>query len=422
MKILYVCQYFPPEMGAPAARASELGVCWTKQGHDVTVLTGFPNHPTGKVPPDYRGKLRRLWLSENWKGVRVERTWLVPLPNRKSWERMVNYASFCISAAIRGTFLSKPDRVIATSPQLLVGLAGLWIAKVKRVPFLFEVRDLWPESLIAVGASSENSLLERVLGFLAGMLYRLSDHIVVVTPAFADHLVRFWSVPSSKISVAQNGVDTDVFRPEGDRSAMAANWKGKFVVSFIGTIGNAHGVDTIVETAKRMRTIAPDVLFVIVGEGAEKESIRALVAASGLENVEIHDQQPRSEIPALIRSSDVCLVLLRQSDVFKTVIPTKMLEFMACGRPVILGVEGQALELMQQAEAGIAIPPENAPALEKAILTIYADSKLRQKLGENGSRYIAGHLSRHRTAEQYAQVIGEISSSDEVTAAVSVLD
>src|SRR5271167_2664841 len=186
VKILYVSQYFPPEMGAPAARAAELSRHWAAAGHEVTVLTGFPNHPTGVVPPEYRSKFWRMVSREITDGVNVVRTWLLPLPNRKAHERMLNYSSFCVSAASTGLFLSRPDVVIATSPQLLVGLSGWWLARWKRVPFVFEVRDLWPESLAAVGMGSSDSLLHRVLAKIAGFLYRRSDRVVVVTPAFED--------------------------------------------------------------------------------------------------------------------------------------------------------------------------------------------------------------------------------------------
>ena len=195
MKILYVSQYFPPEMGAPAARAAELSRHWAAAGHAATVLTGFPNHPTGVVPPEYRGQLRRLVAHERIGGVNVVRTWLLPFPNRNAFKRTLNYSSFCASAAVTGLFLSRPDVVIATSPQLLVALSGWWLARCKRVPFVFEVRDLWPESLAAVGMGNSHSLLHRALAKIAGFLYSHADRVVVVTPAFEDYLVQHWHVP-----------------------------------------------------------------------------------------------------------------------------------------------------------------------------------------------------------------------------------
>jgi colanic acid biosynthesis glycosyl transferase WcaI len=405
VKILYVSQYFPPEMGAPAARASELAQHWAQAGHEVSVLTGFPNHPTGVVPPEWRGRLRRLTHREKIAGADVFRTWLWPLPNRKAHERMRNYASFCISAALRGTFLPRPDVIIASSPQLLVGLSGWWIAFARQIPFVFEVRDLWPESLVAVGAGKENSLLHHALNAIAKFLYQRSDRIVVVTPAFKDHLMRYWHVPAEKISVVENGVETDLFAPAPSaankllRRELGA--EGKFLICYIGTMGNAHGLETLLDAAAQLRQQNPNALFLLVGEGAEKAKIKALAQSRGLANVHFLDQQPREKIPALISTSDACLVLLKKTDVFKTVIPTKMLEFMSCARPVILGVDGQARQIIEDAGAGLVIEPENSEALVAAINRLSADRELGMTLGQKGREYIVQHFSRARTAEKY---------------------
>jgi len=410
MKILYVSQYFPPEMGAPGARAAELSRHWVRAGHEVTVLTGFPNHPTGVVPPEYRGKLRRLVMRERIDGVSVVRTWLLPFPNRKAYERMLNYSSFCVSAAITGLFVPRPEVVIATSPQLLVGLAGWWLARAKRAPFVFEVRDLWPESLAAVGMGDPNSFLHRLLGRIAGFLYRHCDHVVVVTAAFKDHLIKHWRIPPAKISIVENGVETGLFSPgdsdQGLRRELGA--EGKFVACYIGTMGMAHGLETMVEAAGRLRDSAPQVLFLLVGEGAEKEHIISLARSRGLTNLRFIDQQPREKIPAYIRASDVCLVLLRKTELFKTVIPTKMLEFMACARPVILGVDGQARKILDEAQAGLFMEPENSAALVQAILRLAADPALRESFGRNGLRHILQHFSRQQTADDYLTVLQDV--------------
>ena len=300
MKILYVSQYFPPEMGAPAGRAAELSRLWAEDGHEVTVLTGFPNHPTGIVPPRYRRELRRLVARETYHGVNVVRTWLLPFPNRKAYERILNYSSFCISAAATGIFLHQPDVVIATSPQLLVGLSGWWLARCNAVPFVFEVRDLWPESLAAVGVSSQTSALHRSLAKVAGFLYRSCDRLVVVTPAFKEYLVEHWRVPEEKIFVVENGVETSLFSRLTPNAALRRTLgaEGKFVVSYIGTMGNAHGLETLLEAAALLRERAPEVLFLIVGEGAEKARIVSLAHSRGLTNVRFVGQQPREKIPA----------------------------------------------------------------------------------------------------------------------------
>lgn len=410
MKILYVSQYFPPEMGAPAARVAELSRHWMQAGHEVTVLTGFPNHPTGVVPPEYHSKLRRLVVRDDFGGVRVIRTWLLPFPNRKAYERMLNYLSFAVSSALTGLFLSGQDLVIATSPQLLVGLSGWWLALCKRVPFVFEVRDLWPESLSAVGMD-EHSFLHRLLAGIAGFLYKRCDRVVVVTAAFREHLMKYWSVPDEKIAIVENGVETELFTPQpsGHDSSvdLRKSWNavGKFVVCYIGTMGWAHGLDTLLEAASQLSQTSPDVLFLLVGEGADKARIQALAQSRGLINLRFVDQQPRETIPAYIRASDVCLVLLKKTELFKTVIPTKMLEFMSCARPVILGVDGQARAILEEAQAGFYIEPENTDALVRAITGLRAHADQRATLGANGREYVMKNFSRQQTAQSYIEVL-----------------
>ena len=409
MKILHVSQYFPPEMGAPAARAAELAQHWSQAGHDVSVLTGFPNHPTGVVPPEWRARLRRLTYQEKVCSVEVFRTWLWPLPNRKSHERMRNYASFCLSAALRGLTLPRPDVIIATSPQLLVGLAGWWIAFAREIPFVFEVRDLWPESLAAVGVGTENSLLHHTLAGIARFLYERADHIVVVTPAFKDCLIENWHVPAEKISIVENGVETEVFAPAPSQPTLELrkqlNAEDKFLVSYIGTMGNAHGLETVLDAASQLQRQNPDVLFLLVGEGAEKHRLQALAQSQGLKNIQFLDQQPREKIPAFISASDACLVLLKKADVFKTVVPTKMLEFMSCARAVILGVDGHARQIVEEASAGIVIEPENSGALVAAIQQLHANRDLGRSMGQKGREYIVENFSRALTAQKYVKVL-----------------
>lgn len=370
MKLLYVSQYFPPEMGAPAARVYELSRKWVEAGHHVTVLTGFPNHPTGIVPEGYRRQMRRLTTRERVDGIEVVRTWLYPAPNRRPMERMLNYSSFCISACLRGLFLDRPDLVIATSPQLLVGLSGWWISHVKRCPFVFEVRDLWPESLLASGIGREDSALIGSLERLASFLYRQCDRIVV-TEVFKENLMVRRGLSADKIEVIENGVETELFSPEKDGTVLRKSYglDGRFVVSYIGTIGYAHGLDIILQAARRFNQILPEAIFLLIGEGAEKEKLEGMVREERLGNIRFLPQQPRESIPLFINASDVCLVLLRKAELFTTVLPSKMLEFMACGRPVVLGVDGQARKILDEAHAGMYITPGDPEALVQAVWT-----------------------------------------------------
>jgi colanic acid biosynthesis glycosyl transferase WcaI len=414
VKILYVSQYFPPEMGAPAARAAELAEHWAQAGHEVSVLTGFPNHPTGVVPEEWRSRLRGLVHNEKAGRVHVFRTWLWPLPNRKAHERMRNYASFCLSATLRGLTLPRPDVIIATSPQLLVGLSGWWLAFARQIPFVFEVRDLWPESLTAVGVGSEDTLLHHTLAGIARFLYERSDRIVVVSPAFQEPLIRNWRVPPEKIAVVENGVETALFAPlpETANHALRREFgaQEKFLVCYAGTMGMAHGLETLLDAAAQLRNSNPEVQFLLVGEGAEKERIKTLTQSRSLTNVCFLDQQPREKVAAIISASDACLVLLKKTDVFKTVIPTKMLEFMSCARPVILGVEGQARQIVEQAGAGLAIEPENAEALAQAVQQLAANRELAAAMGKKGREYILQNFSRSQTAEKYIRVLETVTA------------
>jgi glycosyltransferase involved in cell wall biosynthesis len=398
-------------MAAPAARVSELSQCWVQSSHAVTVLTGFPNYPTGVVPPEYRSKLRRFFIRQKIHGVRLIRTWLWPQPNHKVLRRVLSFLSFSFSAAMSGLFVSRPDVVIATSPPLLVGLAGWWLARGKRVPFVLEIRDLWPESLTAVGLGDSRSPLQLVLTELASFLYRVSDKIVVVSPAFKAHLVENWHVSAEKISVVQNGVETDLFKPGLETSSLKDKLQAqeKFIVSYMGTIGMAHGLETLIETAKQIQGSHPNILFLVIGEGAEKERIVAMAQSLALSNLLILGQQPRETVPAYICASNACIAMLKNDPLFKTVIPSKMLEFMACARPVILGVDGQARKILEDGRAGIFVQPGNVDALARAIIQLACDAGLCDSLGNSGRRYILRHNTRKQTADRYIEVLENIS-------------
>jgi colanic acid biosynthesis glycosyl transferase WcaI len=409
VKILYVSQYFPPEGAAPAARVAELGRHWVRAGHQVTVLTGFPNYPTGKLHPDYRGKLRRLTLREKSEGMDVVRTWHLPQPNRSSLGRVVNYGTFWLSASLRGLRLERPDVIIATSPPPLVALAGAWLARRHRCPFVFEVRDLWPESLQAVGFRG----LSRMVGGLARFLYRRADHVVPVSPGFCAPLQQGWHVAPERMSVVENGVEAGWFTPDGDDGGVRREFglDGRFVVSYIGTVGLAHGLGTILDSAQRLQQALPSAVLLIVGDGADRERLQSEAQQRGLANVRFSGLQPRERIPAFIRASDACLVLLRKSDLFRTVIPSKMLEFMACGRPVIVGVEGQAQKMVEESAGGMFIEPENAAALADAVVALQRAPELCRQYGLAGRRYVLANYSRATMAAKYLDVLRHLAGA-----------
>lgn len=410
MKILYVSQHYPPEMGALAGRAAELSKHWAALGHHASVLTGFPNHPSGVVIPEYRDKFRRLFYREQVEGVDVVRTWLLPYPNRKPIERILNYGSFCASASVRGAFLERPDVVIGTSPPLPIAMAGYNIARVKRVPFIFEVRDLWPESLEGVGLSGEKSRMYRMVARIVRFLYKHSDHIVVVTPAFKEYLHENWGVPLEKMSIVVNGVETEKFvpTPASEEVRQKFGLGDRFVVSYIGTMGMAHGLETVLEVAALLRN-RPEIVLLLVGDGGNREHLQEMARKRGLTNVVFTGQQARDAVPAIINTSDVCLVMLKNQEVFKTVIPTKMLEFMSCARPVVLSVGGQAERILNEAGGGISVPAEDAAAVAAAVQQMHDDAGLRRRSGENGRRYMVSRMSRASTAREYLDVLARVT-------------
>jgi len=233
---------------------------------------------------------------------------------------------------------------------------------------------------------------------------------VVVTAAFKPFLIANWNVPSEKIFVVENGVESDLFAPlaERDEKRKELGAEGKFLVCYAGTMGLAHGLETLIEAAAILQSENPRVEFLLVGEGADKERIVGLTSQRGLTNLRFVGQQPRESMPSFISASDACLVMLRKADLFKTVIPTKMLEFMSCARPVILGVDGQAREIMDAAQAGIFVEPENAKALAGGIQRLAGEPGLCEALGAKGREYILRSFSRKRTASDYSTVLSDL--------------
>jgi|SRR5579863_569042 len=423
-RILYVSQYFPPEACAPAARVDEFSREWAQGGHHVSVLTGFPNHPEGVLHPEYK---RRWWKGlarEEREGVKITRTWLYPAANRGLWGRAANYASFAVSAALVGPWIApRGGVVIATSPQLLVGLAGWIIARLGGARYVFEVRDLWPQSLEAVGQTTRRSLLYRALDRVANFLYRHADHIVVDGEA-KRHVLLAQGVRADKVSVVMNGVaadfaldpESEAFRRERERVRTELGMTDQFIVMYAGTLGMAHGLGTVLAVAGRLSTHR-DIRFVLIGTGARQAVLVAHNRPAGVprpepgyQNVRYLGKLPRREIPAYLAAADVCLVPLRRSEVFKTAIPSKMFEAMAAAKPVILGVEGEAREILEQAHAGLAFPPEDADALAAAILRLREDADLARQLGANGRRAALERFSRRRQAASYLELLEQLAA------------
>jgi glycosyltransferase involved in cell wall biosynthesis len=300
------------------------------------------------------------------------------------------------------------DVVIATSPQFFVGIAGLVIATWKRTPFVFEVRDLWPASIVAVGALT-NRFIIGILESIEMMLYRRARIVVAVADSTVDILGRR-GIPPAKIAVVKNGVDLDKFAPGADDGRAVREefgLAGKFVTSYIGTIGMAHGLDIVLDAAER--TKADDaVAYMIVGEGARREEIEAAAVERGLSNVVFAGQQPRERVAEFLAASDAVLVHLKKTDLFEHVIPSKIFEIMACEKPIIMGVAGEAAAIIAEAKSGIVIEPEDSDALIAAVRRLQSDAAARTAMGKAGRAYVEAHFSRDRLAEDYLAYLAAV--------------
>jgi glycosyltransferase involved in cell wall biosynthesis len=415
MQVLYISQYYPPEACAPASRVDGLTREWVKAGVEASVLTGFPNHPEGIVHAEYRKPWRRGFYREEREGVKVYRTWLYPSANRRLWGRAANFASFALSAALVGSCVAPRNGVvIATSPQILVGLTGWLTGTVRFVPWVFEVRDLWPESLVGVGQTTADSLLYRSVGQIANFLYRHAAHIVVDGDWKRRHLIG-QGVEEARISVIRNGVEEGFGLDPDSGPALSARLQlrkvlglsNEFVLLYAGTLGMAHGLETLLQAAERLKG-CDDIVFLLMGAGAERDQLCQLIERLRLSNVRILDKQPRERIPAFLAAADACLIPLRNQEIFKTAIPSKLFEAMAAGKPAILGVEGEAKEILLASQSGLAVRPEDPEAMVAAILRLRNEPLFGQALGRNGRQAVLEKYLRPTQAAKYLNVLSEL--------------
>ena len=406
MKILFLSHYFPPEVNAPASRTFEHCRAWVADGHDVTVVTCAPNHPSGIVYPGYKNA---LFKTERIAGIRVVRLWTFIAANEGFALRTLNYASYAFAVAVAALRLPRPDIVVSTSPQFFCGLSGLVVQKMRRVPWVLEVRDLWPESIMTVGAMRKGRVIN-ALEWLERWAYRSADYIVPVTDSFVAHISDRGG-DRDRMMVIKNGVDLSLFKPDpagAERIRLELGLHGKFIAAYVGTHGMAHGLDLILDAALALRD-DPRIAFVLVGDGAERAHLEQRRQALGLDNVAILGQRPKQDMPAIWTATDVSLILLRANPAFRKVIPSKMFEAMALARPIILGVEGEAEELLTNAGAGLAIAPGDVDALVGAIRTLADDPARAATFGANGQSYAQAHFDRTTLAAKYAAVLTRVA-------------
>lgn len=403
MNILFFSHYFPPEGNAPASRTYDNCKRWAANGHTVRVLTCAPNVPDGKI---YEGYQNRWHQVENMDGVEVHRVWTFLAPNKGAFRRVLNYLSYLLSALLRGLLLPKPDVVVCTSPQFFCGIAGVLLGKMRRVPVILEIRDIWPESIEAVGAMKK-SFLTRTLERMERWMYRKALHIVTVGDGYKGKLLER-GVPPEKIDVIPNGADLVFFRPLPPNREIADRWgtRDKFSLAYVGTIGMASGLHVVLETARKIKDLGDDsIRFLLVGDGARRQELQEQAENQELDSVVFTGRLPKQEIPSLLNTVDVCLIHLEKSDLFKTVLPSKMFEAFACAKPVLLGVDGNAREVLDSADAGLFFEPENADALYESARTLRNDQEMRARLGENGLRHVREYYDRDVLAARFESLL-----------------
>jgi glycosyltransferase involved in cell wall biosynthesis len=402
MRTLIVTHYFPPETGAPQARLSALAATWAADGDEVTVLTGMPNHPTGTVPPAYRGAIRRR---EHLDGYQVIRTWLYATPNEGIARKTAGHLSFMISSVLLGGRRCGPaDTVVVSSPTFF-SIGAAWVlARMKRARLVVEIRDLWPAIFVELGVLTNHRLI-RLLERLELAAYAAADRVVVVSDGFRANLIDR-GVPGDKVHTIRNGVTLDRFDPGATadprvRDRLGAR-AGDCLVLYLGTHGISHGLRGVADAAARLA--GKPVHFAFVGEGADKPRLQRRVAELALDNVTLLPGVPHQEVPALLAAADICLVPLRDVPLFSTFIPSKMFEYLAAGKAVVGAVAGEAAQILRDAGA-VVVPPEDSAALADAIRMLAADPQRRQAMGRLGRAHVEDCFDRVTLAREYRQIL-----------------
>jgi len=404
VRILVVHQYFLGKKDAGGSRWNQFAKYWSRAGHKITVLAGTVHYTSGRKQPKYRGKF--VVREQEEPGVEVLRCYVSEKYNTGFVGRFWAYLSFAVSSTWAGLFhVGRCDVIICTSPPLTVGLTGWVLARLKRIPMVFEVRDLWPESAIETGVLT-NKYMMKMGYWLERKSYRSAAWINVLTPAFENALVKKKHVKRQRISMIPNGADLDIVKP-----AELHNWvrqkhnlNDKFVVTYVGAHGVANHLIQLLNAAKLLKD-RQDIVFMLVGDGMQKPMLKEKTAERGLSNVLFVDSVPKSVIADYLAASDVCTAVLKKVDTFKTVYPNKVFDYMSAAKPIIIGIDGVARKLITDAEAGIYVEPENAEGFAEAVLRLKENTQLCKDYGENGLNFVRQNFSRDVLAHKYIDIL-----------------
>lgn len=403
MKILFITDNFPPEVNAPATRTYEHCVEWVKQGAEVTVITGFPNFPQGKVYEGYKN----MWKKTAWiDGIKVIRVWTYIAENKGFTKRILDYISFSITAFFAG-LRCKTDVIIATSPQFFTTWTAFLLSKMKMKPWIFELRDLWPETIKTVKIMQGKKII-RFLEKIELALYRNADLVIPVTDAFKKNLISR-GINENKIKVITNGVNAKLFFPQEKNAELSKKlgFENKFVVGYIGTMGMCHGLNFIVTAISKIKR--EDISFLFIGEGAMRKEAVALAKKLKLKNIIFLKSIKKEEVPIYLSICDISLVPLRKDDNFKAVIPSKIFESCAMKKPILLGVEGQAQEIIEKYNSGVCYEPENEKDFIEKLFLIKENVEFYNEL-KKGSEELAKNYDRTSLAKNMLKLIEKVDS------------
>lgn len=408
MHILLVHQYYLGPGLTGGSRFNEFARLWTEAGHKVSVLAGTVDYATGKTPERYRGR----WISREQDGAVDVYRCHMPTTYAKGFAgRALAFAGFALSSATASLAVRSADVVIATSPPLTTALPGFFAARIGRhIPWVFEIRDLWPESAVTTGVLREDALLTRALYVLERGACRSSDKINVLTPAFRDDLLRRDLASSQKIVFVPNGADVRLFTPgpRDNEVRRARGWGDRFVVMYTGAHGRANALGQLVDAAERLRE-RKDLLIVTVGDGPERSRVEETARQKGLDNIVFAGAQPKEAMPAFVNACDVGAAVLQNNPTFHTVYPNKVFDYMACGRPTLLAIDGVARELVcGQAKAGVFVTPEDGPGIAKSIVDLQADPEGCAAMGKRGRAWVLANATREALADRYLKILVDL--------------
>ncbi len=403
MKLLILTQYFPPEVGAPQNRLYELAVRLKKKGVDITILTAIPNYPQMEI---YDGYKKKWYCYEEFDGLKVHRSWIFVRKNKSIFFRLMNYFSFVFSSIFTGWFkLRKFDFILCESPPLFLGITAYILKRLKKSKLIFNVSDLWPESAEKLGLV-KNKFFLKLSTRLEEFTYKHSELITGQTQGIVNNISERF--PDKKIFWLKNGVDPDFYCPDKIKD----NWRKKnafkdndLIFLYAGILGYAQGLEVILKAAFRLKD-KENIKFVFYGNGPEKEKLIKTKTELNLKNIYFYDPVPKSDLPYIIKGIDAAIIPLKRLELFKGAIPSKIFENLAMKKPILLGIEGEAKELLiDEGKCGLAFIPEDDNDLFEKILTLYNSRNLIDELGENGRKYVSKNFNRDIIIDDFYKFI-----------------